>query len=383
MEAVLLESLAEIDPQEWNALVGDASPFLEWGWLASLEESGCVSAETGWLPRHLVLRDRSGTIAACPLYVKSHSLGEFVFDHAWAEAAERARIRYYPKLLVASPFTPVTGARFLVRPDHDRTALIRSLGEVLKELCRQGGFSSVHVNFCLPDEVSALGAVGYELRRGYQFQWVRQGWRTFEDFLGALRNKRRTQIRRERREVASRGIEVSVHAADDIPDELFPVLYRLYRSTVDKFGWSRPHLNERLFELLRQRWKHRLCVLLARRDGTVVAGTLNVRKGPVLYGRYWGAFEEIPFLHFQVCYYAAIEYCLREGIDRFEPGAGGEFKFVRGFDVRPTASMHFIADPRLAGAIATFLARERAAVERRIAWMNQRSEIRRREVPSV
>jgi predicted N-acyltransferase len=369
--------ITDLGANDWNALVGDGSPFLEWEWLASLEEAGCVSARTGWLPHHLTLWEGKTLVGACPLYVKTHSMGEFVFDHGWAEAAERGGIAYYPKLLVAVPFTPATGARFLSHPSTDRTAVIRALGEGLKEICRENEFSSVHVNFCLPDEVEALSSVGFEHRAGYQYQWENPGWRSFEDYLGALKSKRRTQVRRERREIVEQGIEIETLAGEEIPDALFPIMFRLYRSTIDKLYWGRQYLNRTLFDLLRERWKHRLCFVIARRGGRIIAGTFNVCKRDVLYGRYWGSTEEIRFLHFNVCYYAAIEYCLEAGIRRFEPGAGGEFKHLRGFDARPTDSMHYLADPRFARAVADYLSRERRAVEHHISQMDERSALRR------
>lgn len=377
MRLELKERLADLAAEDWDALVADGSAFLEWGWLASLEESRCVGARTGWMPRHLTLWEGRELVGACPLYVKSNSMGEFVFDHGWAEAAERAGIEYYPKLLVGVPFTPATGARFLSRGDVSRPAVIGALGEALQALCRRNGFSSVHVNFCLPDEVAVLSTIGFEQRSGFQYQWTNPGWASFDDYLAALRSKRRTQIRRERREIDDQGIDIEVHAGDAIPDDLLPIMYRLYETTIDKLYWGRRYLNSALFDLLRRRWKHRLCLVVARRGGDVVAGTLNVRKGDVLYGRYWGAFEEIRFLHFNVCYYAAIEYCLQEGIRRFEPGAGGEFKHLRGFDAAPTESMHYLADSRLAGAVAEYLARERRAVEHHIAQLDGRSALRR------
>jgi predicted N-acyltransferase len=377
MRLEVKERLAEVPAEAWNALVGDGSAFLEWDWLASLEESGCVGRRTGWLPRHLTLWEGGELVGACPLYVKSHSMGEFVFDHGWAEAAAGAGIDYYPKLLVGVPFTPATGTRLLARQGPRRPALVRTLGEALQEICRQGGSSSVHVNFCLPDEVEALAAMGFERRTGYQYQWRNPGGRSFEDYLAALRSKRRNQVRRERREVEEQGIAIEVLAGDEIPDDLFPTMFHLYKTTIDKLYWGRQYLNRTLFDLLRRRWKSRLCVVLARRRGEVVAGTLNVRKGEVLYGRYWGAFEEIRFLHFNVCYYAAIEYCMAQAIDRFEPGAGGEFKHLRGFDAMPTDSMHYLADPRLARAVAEYLARERRAVAHYITEMDERSALRR------
>lgn len=361
--------------------MADESPFLEWEWLASLEESGCTDARTGWLPQHLVLREGGRIVGACPLYVKGHSQGEFVFDHGWAEAAERAGIAYYPKLLVAAPFTPVAGARFLAAPGVDRAQVIAILGRALLDVCDTSGFSSVHVNFVRPDEAAALATLGYERRTGYQFQWINQGWHTFDDYLNALRSKRRNQVKRERRELALQGITLEVLEGDAIPDALFGPMFRLYKTTVDKFFWGHQYLNEALFDLLRRRWRTRLSFVIARRGDAIVAGTFNVRKGEALYGRYWGAFEDVRYLHFNVCYYAAIELCLRDGLTRFEPGAGGAFKYLRGFDARETTSMHFVADPRLAAAVRSFLARERTAVAREIDWMDERSALKSDDKP--
>ncbi len=376
MKLEVRNGLADIDPAAWDSLVGDGSPFLEWAWLASLEEAGCVAAATGWVPQHLTLWDHGRLSAACPLYLKGHSQGEFVFDHGWAEAAARTSIAYYPKLLAAVPFTPATGARFLVRPDVEPGNAVRILGAALKEICIHNGLSSVHVNFCLPHEVAALSDLGFLRRTGYQFQWTNPGWQTFDDYLAGFRSKRRVQIKRERRELAAQGVEITVQAGADIPDELFASMFRLYKSTIEKLYWGRQYLNQAFFELLRQRWKSRLCFFVARRKGKVIAGTFTVRKGDVLYGRYWGAFDELRYLHFNVCYYASIEYCLRQGITRFEPGAGGEFKHLRGFDARPTESMHYLADARLARAVRDYLAKERRAVTDEIEWFAERSALK-------
>jgi len=376
MRIQVCSGLTGVEPAAWDTLVGAGSPFLEWAWLASLEESGCVCANTGWLPQHLTVWDGTRLIGACPLYLKGHSQGEFVFDHGWAEAAARARITYYPKLLVAVPFTPATGARFLTHPEADRAAVVALLGDALKQLCTANRFSSVHVNFCLPDEVEQLGRLGFELRAGYQFQWINPEWDTFDDYLSAFRSKRRVQIKRERRELEAQHVEITTHTGETLPDDLFGPMFQLYKTTVDKHYWGRQYLNAELFDLLRRRWKHRLCFFVARRRGQILAGTFTVRKGEVLYGRYWGTFAELRYLHFNVCYYASIDYCLREGIRRFEPGAGGEFKHLRGFDARPTQSMHFIADARLARAVRDYLARERQAVVQEIEWLDGQSALK-------
>lgn len=370
--------LAELPAAAWDALVGGESPFLEHAWLSALEESGCAGPQTGWVPQHLTLWEGERLVGACPLYVKSHSQGEFVFDHSWAEAAARAGLRYYPKLLVAVPFTPVTGARFLAAGGAGAAVVAPALGEILKDICRRQGFSSVHVNFCRPAEVEALGPVGFVPRTGFQFQWVNRGWATFDDYLGAFRSKRRVQIRRERRELEAQGIEITAHAGQEIGDDLFEPMFRLYHSTIDKLYWGRQYLNRELFELLRQRWRHRLCFFVARRRQRIVAGAFTVQKGGVLYGRYWGTFEELRYLHFNVCYYATVEHCIRHGIERFEPGAGGEFKYLRGFDARPTYSMHYLAHPGFARAVERFLEKERELVARELGWLEEHSPLGRK-----
>lgn len=378
MKLEIHASLSEIGRDAWNALARDASPFLDWEWLVALEESGCASRQTGWYPQHLTLWEGGQLIAACPLYVKGHSQGEFVFDHGWADAAHRAGIRYFPKLLVGIPFTPATGPRLLVSrdPGLDPTRLRGELAQLLADICRRNSFSSVHVNFCPPEDLGPLEAHGFRRRTGYQFQWRNRGWRDFDDYLESFRSKRRVQIRRERRELESQGIEIETYS-DDIPAELFPVMFRIYKSTIDKLYWGRQYLNEAFFERLAHTWRHRLVFFVARRNGNIVAGTFTVRHADALYGRYWGCFEEHRYLHFNLCYYASIEYCLKHGLQRFEPGAGGEFKYLRGFDPHPTESAHFIADPRLAQAIADYLERERPAIGDEIEWMQEHSALKR------
>ncbi len=373
----ILDGVSGLPREDWDRLVADESPFLEWGWLASLEDAGAVGPGTGWDPRPLVVRRDGRLIAACPLYVKGNSEGEFVFDGSWADAAYRADIRYYPKLLVASPFTPVGGARFLVAPGEDRAHWIRQLGQAIREFCVQNELSSAHVNFCREDEVEPLQQLGYVLRVGVQYHWHNHGYSDFEDYLGRLRSKRRNQVRRERREVERQGIEIETLVGDQIPDDLFEPMYRFYLSTIEARPWGRQYLSPELFDLLGQRFRQRLCFVVARRDGVPIAGAFNVQKGDALYGRYWGADEYVRHLHFSVCYYAGIEHCIRHGLARFEPGAGGNYKQLRGFDARATQSLHFLADERLAAAVARFLREEREETRQTIDWLVERSALQR------
>jgi len=373
----LLESMRDVPRAAWDALGGGGSPFLEWDWLALLEDSGAATAATGWLPRPLTLWEGERLVGACPLYVKGHSLGEFVFDQNWAAAAARARIPYYPKLLVAVPFTPVTGARFLAAPGVDRGEVIATLAGALERTCGEHELSSAHVTFCLPDEVAALEARGWLPRTGWQYHWTNPGFSSFDDYLASLRSKRRNQVRRERRELAAAGVEIVTYVGDDIPDGLFPRMFGLYRHTIAQLPWGQQYLDERFFTLARERVRARLVFVVARLDGRVIAGTFNVAKGDTLYGRYWGAERTVRHLHFNVCYYAGIEHCIARGLRRFEPGAGGEFKLWRGFDATVTASMHWLRDPRLADAVGRFLAQERRAVAREIGWLGERSALRR------
>ncbi len=372
----LLDGVGEVPREEWNTLVGDGSPFLEWDWLASLEEAGVVGGHTGWQARPLVARDAGRVVAACPLYIKGNSEGGFVFDWGWADAAYRADIEYYPKLLVGVPFTPVTGSRFLVAPGRDRAEWIRRLGGGLREICLQNELSSVHVNFCQPDEIEPLREIGFDLRVGIQYHWINHGWTTFDDYLGAFRSKRRNQIRRERRALETQGVEIDARVGDQIPDAMFHSMFAFYMATLEKKVYGRQYLNERFFELVRSRFRERLCFIVARQGGEPVAGTFNVQKGDVLYGRYWGALRELRYLHFNVCYYAAVEHAVNAGLQRFEPGAGGDYKQMRGFDAQPTFSLHFIADERLRGAIQRFLAQERSEAAHNIEWIREHSALK-------
>jgi predicted N-acyltransferase len=375
----VVEGLAKIPRDEWNSLLAaDDSPFMDWDWLASMEESGSATRRTGWAPYHLTVRriERGPLLAACPVYLKTHSQGEFVFDQGWAEAAENAGLKYYPKLLVGVPFTPHTGRRFLTARDADRLAMIRLLGQALASLCIDNKLSSVHVNFCEPDEAAALAELGFLERFGYQYHWQNSGFASFDDYLGALRHKRRSAIRHERKAIRDQEIDLRVFSGDAIDDSLFAPMFEIYRSTIDKLYWGRQYLTPACFDLMRQRFKRHLTFVCAFRGRQLIAGTFNVQKAGVLYGRYWGAFEELKFLHFNVCYYTAMEHCIRDGIGRFEPGAGGEYKWLRGFDPALTRSMHFIVHPGLRDAVGKFVAREKREVERWIAAGHLSSQLK-------
>jgi predicted N-acyltransferase len=370
----IVERLGAIPREDWNALLApDDSPFLDWDWLHAMEESKSAVRKTGWAPYHLAVRagPERRIVAACPLYLKSHSMGEFVFDHGWADAAERAGIRYFPKLMVGVPFTPHTGRRFLVAPGVDRPTMVRAIGETLVKLCADNDISSVHVNFCAEDEATELRRVGFLERLGYQYHWVNAGFGSFDDYLNQLKSKRRYAVRHERAALREQGVEVRALVDAEIPDAMFGALYKIYQSTIKKLYWGRQYLTRDFFDLIRDNFKRHLCFVGAWRGDELIAGTINLQKSGVFYGRYWGSFEELRYLHFNVCYYAAIEHCIAQGIQRFEPGAGGEYKWLRGFNPALTRSMHFVAHEGLRKAIDNFLLRERREVEH---WISEGRE---------
>jgi predicted N-acyltransferase len=374
----VVEGIGKIAREGWNGLVGEGdSPFLDWDWLFSIEQSRSATRKTGWAPYHLIIRDDAGGLkGACPLYLKSHSQGEFVFDHGWAEAAQNAGLKYFPKIMVGIPFTPHTGRRFLTCSGADRPATVKLLGAALVSLCRENDLSSVHVNFCEPDEASTLKEMGFMERWGYQYHWNNAPYATFDDYLAHLKSKRRYAVRHERAALVDQGVEIKVFAGEEIDDSIFEPMFEIYRSTVEKLYWGRQYLTREFFELMRDRFKRHLCFICAFHGRELIAATFNVQKAGVLCGRYWGCFKDLKFLHFNVCYYAAIEHCIKGGIARFEPGAGGEYKWLRGFDPSLTRSMHYVAHPGLRTAVAKFLARERAEVKRWIELGHRQSQLK-------
>lgn len=376
LEVRLLDRIAEVPEATWNGLLApDSSPFVEWAWLEALEQTGCVDAERGWLPRHLTVWRGDRLVAAVPAYIKGNSEGEFVFDHQWAAVAQRHfRVRWYPKLIFAVPFTPATGDRVLVGEGVDRDAIRALIAEVTPKIVEQLELSSAHLLFPRADEQeifvthprgSPSADTRWIRRHGVQYHWSNEGFRTFDDFLATLPSKKRTQIRRERRGVKDAGIVVETRRGDAIDEETIAAAYRFYLATVDKFVWGRRYLNERFFRLIRDRWaKDRLEIVVAREGQKLIAGAINVRKDDRLYGRYWGADEDRPFLHFEVCFYHSIDEAIQQGIRVFEPGAGGEHKRARGFRPTLTHSAHYIRDARLRDTLADYCDREAEYLER-------------------
>jgi uncharacterized protein len=364
--------VSEIGREAWEACAGNpeyrANPFMSFDFLDIVEASGCAVERAGWGPQHLAVEDEHGRIAAVmPLYLKSHSQGEYVFDHAWADAYERAGGQYYPKLISAAPFTPATGPRLLVRPDVDRQEAWRILLGGALAVCERYEASSLHVNFPTAAEWTWMGEQGLSLRQGQQYHWENRGYSSFEDFLGALSSGRRKTIRRERRDAQSE-VEIFALTGGEITEDHWDAFFAFYMDTGSR-KWGRPYLNRLFFSLLGERMADRTLLVMARRHGRWIAGALNLIGEDCLYGRNWGCVEDVPFLHFELCYYQAIEWAIERGLARVEAGAQGQHKIARGYLPSPVYSAHFIADPRLRGPVEDFLERERAAVEGEMEWL--------------
>jgi hypothetical protein len=364
--------IAEIGKAAWEACAAapdyQANPFVAYDFLDIAEESGCASPRTGWAPQHLAVRDEAGQVAAvAPLYLKSHSQGEYVFDHSWADAYEHAGGRYYPKLIAASPFSPVTGPRLLVREGVEREVGRRMLLSGAVTLCDKMDVSTVGVNFPTEDEWAFMGEQGMLLRQNQQYHWLNAGYASFEDFLGALSSGRRKTIRRERREAVA-GLEIHALTGRDLREEHWDAFFGFYMDTGAR-KWGRPYLNRVFFSLLGERMADRVLLLLARRGGRWIAGALNLIGGDCLYGRNWGCVEDVPFLHFELCYYQAIQWAIEHGLARVEAGAQGQHKIARGYLPTAVYSAHYIADPMLANAVGRFLEDERRHVQGEMDWL--------------
>lgn len=360
----LLETVRDVPKEAWNALVtDDASPFVDHRWLDGLEQTGCVGGESGWVPRHVAVFRGKDLVAASPLYVKLNSEGEFVFDWSWADLAGRLGLAYYPKLVVGVPFTPATGDRVLVAPSEVRGEMVALVAEAARAIAKSIDASSVHTLFPRPAEAAVWADAGYMARYGFQYQFHNRGFTAFDDFLKTLPSKKRTQIRREMSQPARDGMRIETVTPDAIDDRVVEAMFAFYVSTVSKYRWGRQYLTRGFFDWVVSHFRERLAWVVARdAAGGIVAGAFNVKGGKRLYGRYWGAREERPFLHFNVCYYHGIREAIADGLSVFEPGAGGEHKHARGFVPTLTHSAHWIADRRMSGLLERFLEREREAV---------------------
>jgi predicted N-acyltransferase len=339
------------------------NPFISHDFLSSLEISSSVGSRTGWQPRHLLLEDTAGTLhGAAPCYVKTHSRGEYVFDHGWADAFERAGGSYYPKLQVSVPFTPVTGPRLLVRPGLHSEAVRGALADALGEITTANDLSSAHVTFLTEPEWRLLGERGFLQRTDQQFHWENAGYARFEDFLERLSSRKRKTIRRERKEALAPGIEVRWLTGSDLTENVWDAFFAFYMETGSR-KWGRPYLTREFFSIVGEKMADRILLVMARRAGRWIAGAINFLGSDTIYGRNWGAVEHHPFLHFELCYYQAIDYAIAHKLNWVEAGAQGEHKLARGYLPKTTYSAHFIANPALRRAIAEYLARERAYVQ--------------------
>lgn len=382
MRVVAVPSLSAVPAAAWDALIGQDNPFVEHAFLHGLEQTGCVGPGSGWQPLHLlvveglaaegqldgreVLPPGTRLLGAAPLYAKTDSMGEFIFDFGWAHFYHSHGERYYPKLVSAVPFTPVTGPRLLVHPDADAVQVRGLLADAARALAQQLDASSVHWLFLTDPEAQALEVHGYFRRLTTQALWLNPGYADFDAFLATRRHDARKQIRRERRDAARLGLHLRVLTGPQLGDEEWQALRTMYVTNVDRHA-GETYLNEAFFQYLRDHLAHRVVVTLARGERGYVAGTLNFWKGRHLYGRYWGCTEDHPFLHFEMGFYLLMEWCIAHGLTRFEAGAGGEHKLRRGMEMAPIHSAHWLADPRLGPAVRAHVAQESEATREDLA----------------
>jgi hypothetical protein len=365
--------VSAFDAAQWDACAGAGNPFVSHAFLSILEESGSATTRAGWQPLPIAVDGADGMLAAvAPAYAKSHSQGEYVFDHAWADAYDRAGGRYYPKLQIAVPFTPVPGPRLLIRDEAAAAHLIAAIEAVTV----QNDLSSAHATFVAPEQTPLFEAAGWLIRTDSQFHWQNHGYASFDDFLAALSSRKRKTIRREREE-AVRGLDIRHLTGSDLTETAWDAFWGFYQDTGSR-KWGRPYLTRAFFSLLGERMADKVLLMLACRGGRPIAGALNLIGADTLYGRYWGAVEEVPFLHFELCYYQAIDAAIARELKTVEAGAQGSHKLARGYVPVPTYSAHYIPDPGFRAAIADYLERERAAVAREIEFLGEMAPFKRR-----
>ncbi|MFY9639770.1 MAG: GNAT family N-acetyltransferase [Rhodomicrobium sp.] len=371
----VLKGVREIPAGEWDACSNPPgipyNPFLAHALFLSLEESGSASAKTGWLPCHLALENANGAIAAIlPCYLKSHSYGEYVFDHAWAQAYEQAGGRYYPKLQSAVPFTPVSGRRFLVRPGFPESEARACLAAAAVETAKQHRASSWHVTFAAKAEWEELGGQGLLQRTDTQYHWHNRGYESFDSFLATLSSRKRKTVRKEREQARASGVAIEWLTGPAIEPAHWDAFFAFYMDTGNR-KWGTPYLNRAFFRLVGERMADRVLLVMGRRDGAYVAGALNFIGGDTLYGRYWGCLETHNFLHFEACYYQAIEYAIANKLAHVEAGAQGEHKLARGYEPETTYSLHYFADDGLSDAVENYLRHERRAIAKEQEIMSE------------
>ena len=375
------DSLKVVQAEDWDRMVGEGSPFLEYTWLRGLEETGCLEPDEGWMPQILTAWQGERLVGGVPLYLKGNSYGEFVYDWSWANLASQLGVPYYPKLIAAVPFTPVTGQRVLVDPTLEKDEqgrVLEALVEGSKAWARQSGVLGLHFLFVPQWQAEFLAERGLMIRLAHQYHWRNPGYSSFDDFLARFNSRRRNKLKRERKELAKAGMSLEFLAGDQITTDHMAHVLRFYKDTCRKFGpWTSQYLKDDFFELLHQKFTDRLQLVLAHdSDGEVIAGTFSLHKGKRLYGRYWGCFRDVPFLHFNACYYAPIERAIELGVDVYEPGQGGHHKYKRGFEPTLMYSAHWLADERFRGLIEHFLERERAAVKEEVGHMLEQSPLK-------
>jgi len=371
-----VESITQIDAAAWNVCAGADNPFLLHDFLRAMEESGSAAGRSGWQPSHLLVELGGELLAAAPLYVKNHSYGEYVFDWGWAEAWHNAGRRYYPKLQCAVPFTPAGGRRLLVRPDQDTTEMESLLGGAMAQVVRDNELSSAHITFLTEPEALNLAEQGWLLRIGEQYHWHNQGYRTFDDFLAALSSRKRKAIRKEREKANGLGVQIHCLSGADLKPEHWDAFYDFYLDTTEK-KWGQAYLTRGFFDRLTGPLADRVMLVMAEQDGRWVAGALNFIGADTLYGRNWGSLGDFRFLHFEMCYYRAIDFAIERGLAKVEAGAQGEHKISRGYLPVPTYSVHWIREKPLRDAVSSFLQRERTAMLRQIAAQTEEGPYRK------
>ncbi|MDT7934168.1 MAG: GNAT family N-acetyltransferase [Sphingomonadaceae bacterium] len=375
--ARILSGAAELSTAEWDACAGKDNPFTTHAFIRALEESGSATAKTGWAPRHLVIDGADGRATAIlPGYLKSHSMGEYVFDHAWAHAYERMGGSYYPKYQISVPFTPASGPRLLLRDP----ALAPALTQAGETLTRQFGLSSAHATFIDPAQRWAFESAGWLIREDQQFHWTNDGYSSFDDFLAALASRKRKAIRKEREAALAGGLTVKLLTGGDLTEAAWDAFWVFYQDTGSR-KWGRPYLTRKFFSLVGELMADRTLLIMAYRGSRPIAGALNFIGADALYGRNWGCAEDVPFLHFELCYYQAIDWAVAHGLKRVEAGAQGEHKLARGYLPVPTVSAHFVPDLRFRAALADYLERERAAVAAEIDALTEMGPFRRAADP--